>query len=276
MASQPPLHVVARGPVRHLVLARPHVHNALNPELIAALHGAVTEAATDHATRAVVISGSGSSFCAGADVEWLRRVEGQSQEQLLAEGRQLHDLLAAIATCPKPVVVRVHGVALGGGMGLVAAADVTVAGRRATFGFTEARIGVVPAVIAPFVLRKTSLGQAQALFLAARRFDAVRAADLGLVQEVVDDGALDEAVERWLQDLLAGGPTAQATIKSLLRRLAPVDFEAAATATVPTLAAVRASAEAQAGLDAFLAKRPPPWTAVVSEGSSSGDGPPDA
>ena len=236
------------GGLARVTLARPERRNALDPATIAELTAAFDDAAD---ARAVVLAGDGPSFCAGADVEWMRASAGLSFDEIVEEARRLRALLEAVDGCPAPVVARVHGHALGGGAGLLACCDVVVAGRDAVFGFTEVRLGLVPAVISPFVLGRIGTGAARRLFVTGERFDAETALRIGLVHELADD--LDAAVERVVADLLAGGPDAVRAAKELAR--AP----AAADVTERALAERRTSAEGQEGLRAFLEKRPPRW-----------------
>jgi methylglutaconyl-CoA hydratase len=239
--------------VARVTLTRPDVHNAFNATLIAELRtvfaGLARELPTD--LRAVVLAGDGPSFCAGADVAWMRAamsldVEGNEQDAMA-----MADMFEAIDTCPVPVVARVHGAALGGGMGLCAVSDVVIAESGTRFGFTETRLGILPAVIAPFVIAKIGESHARALFPGGRRFDAVRAQRIGLVHEVVDD--LDGATERVLKELLTAGPEATRHAKRLVLE------RPEGLATERRIAERRTSEEGQEGLRAFLDKRKPTW-----------------
>jgi methylglutaconyl-CoA hydratase len=238
------------GGLARITLARPQRRNALDPATIAALTGAFGDAGD---ARAIVLGGEGPSFCAGADVDWMRSTAELTFEESVEEARRLRELLDAVDGCPAPVVARVHGHALGGGSGLLACCDVVVAAPDAVFGFTEVKLGLVPAVISPFVLARIGPGPARRLFLTGERFDAETALRIGLVHELADD--LDAAVDRIVAELLAGGPEAVRAAKELAR--AP----AAADATAQALAERRTSAEGQEGLRAFLEKRPPSWRA---------------
>ena len=245
---------VEAGPVVRVTLARPERRNALDPGLIGALTEAFLAAGE---ARAVVLAGDGPSFCAGADVDWMRSSVDLDYEQNVEDALRLRDLLDAIDGCPAPVVARVHGHALGGGAGLVACADVALAARGTVFGFTEVKLGIVPAVISPFVLARIG-GAARRWFVTGERFDAGTALHIGLVDEVADD--LDAAVECVVAEVLAAGP--QAT--RIAKRLARTPHAAEETARIT--AERRTSFEGQEGLRAFLEKRP----AIHADGSTWG------
>jgi enoyl-CoA hydratase/carnithine racemase len=248
------LRVERDGPLLRVTMARPERRNAFD----AALIGELSEAFADVGdARAVALGGEGPSFCAGADVDWQRAAVDLSYEENVEDAMRLHRMLQAIDECPAPVVARVQGHALGGGSGLVACADVVLAGEDAVFGFSEVRLGIAPAVISPFVLRRIGQGAARRLFLTGERFGAAEALRIGLVHEVSPD--LDEALERVVADLLAGGPEAVRAAK----RLAHERPEGVETARIA--AERRTSSEGQEGLRAFLEKREPAWRS----GSSS-------
>jgi methylglutaconyl-CoA hydratase len=240
-----------------LVLHRPHVHNALNPELVEALRSAVQAAGEDPTVRYVVLSGEGPSFCAGADLEWMRSAAGAPEEENRQDAARVFRTLEALATCPKPVVARVHGAVVGGGVGLVAACDLAVAHPDATFRLSEVRLGLLPAMILPFLLRKVHRGALPWAVLTAARVSAREALDLGLVQAVSEDP--DGVVDAWGEDLVAGGPTALAEAKRLLHVLPQLAWDQAREAAVDAIARARAGPEGQAGMRAFLEKRKPPW-----------------
>ncbi|MGH3022898.1 MAG: enoyl-CoA hydratase-related protein [Gaiellaceae bacterium] len=233
------------GPVLRITLARPERRNAFDAALIAELTDVFADVGD---ARAVLLAGDGPSFCAGADVEWQRSSVDLSYDENVADALRLYRMLVAIDECPAPVVARVQGFALGGGSGVVACADVVVAGLDAVFGFTEVRLGIVPAVISPFVLRRIGGGAARRYFLTGERFGADVALRIGLVHEVPED--LDAAATRVLEHLLAGGAEAVRAAKQLVRER-PSGDEAARLA-----AGLRASPEGQEGLRAFLEKRP--------------------
>jgi methylglutaconyl-CoA hydratase len=258
------LRVERSGAVARVVLARPEIRNAFNEELITALTDTFATLADEPpaAVRAVVLAGDGPVFCAGADVAWMRAAAEMDVEANEADAGRLATMLETIDTCPAPVVARVHGAALGGGMGLCAVSDVVIASADASFGFTETRLGILPAVIGPYAIAKIGESQARALFLGGGRFNAERARDIGLVHEVVaDDAALDERVGEVVDELLAAGPTAVREAKALIRRLRGQPGPQARALTVATIARQRTSAEGQEGMSAFLQKRDPSWRA---------------
>jgi len=250
------------GPFARVTLARPEARNAFNAELIAALTELFTGFAREPADelRGVVLAGDGPVFCAGADVEWMRAAVGLSREANERDATAMQAMFTAIDTCPAPIVARVHGAALGGGVGLCAVSDHVIATAHAEFGFTETRLGLLPAVISTFVLPKIGESQARSLFTAGGRFGAERAQRIGLVHEIVDDAALDQAVTAWLEALTAAGPTGARAAKAMIRDLRTLDPDEARRHTVRTIATQRTSAEGQEGLAAFLEKRAPRWT----------------
>jgi methylglutaconyl-CoA hydratase len=247
------LRVERDGHVLRVTLARPERRNAFDAALIAEL----TEAFSDVGdVRAVVLAGEGPSFCAGADVEWQRSSIDLTYQENVEDAMRLYRMCEVIDGCPAPVVARVHGYALGGGSGLVACADVAVAAEDAMFGFSEVRLGIIPAVISPFVLAKIGPSAARRWFLTGERFGADVALRIGLVHEVT--AAPDEALDEIVDAILAGGPDAVRGAKSLARDR-PFGRETAEIA-----AARRTSEEGQAGLRAFLEKQTPPWRSESS------------
>jgi len=238
-----------------VTLDRPETHNAFDDALIADLTSVLNEAGSDPAVRAIVLRGSGRSFCAGADLGWMRRMAGYSREENLADSWALQRLFATLAGSPKVTIARVHGAAIGGGAGLVAAVDVAVAAQEATFAFTEVRLGLVPAVISPFVVRKIGLGAARALFVTGERFDAETALRLGLVHRVVAADQLDGAVESVLQSVLSTGPEAVRAAKRLLDQIEGQTPEDAAAYTVELIADLRVGGEAQERMGQFLSRK---------------------
>jgi methylglutaconyl-CoA hydratase len=250
------------GAVVRVTLTRPDVHNAFNAELIGELRTLFTRF-TDESPdklRVVVLAGDGPSFCAGADVNWMRASLGLSRDQNEQDAMVMAEMFDAIDRCPVPVIARVHGAALGGGMGLCAVSDLVIAEAGAKFGFTETRLGILPAVIAPFVIAKIGETHARALFPGGRRFDATRALRVGLIHEVVEgDPALDAAVDTAVSDVLADGPTAARAAKAIVREVRGLPHESTRWHTARRIAGQRTSAEGQEGLRAFLEKREPGW-----------------
>ena len=250
------------GAVARVTLDRPDVHNALDAGLMAELRTTFAALAREDPTqlRVVVLAGAGPSFCAGADLDWMRAamsldVEGNEQDAMA-----MADTFEAIDTCPVPVIARVHGSALGGGMGLCAVADLVIAESGTRFGFTETRLGILPSVISPFVIAKIGETHARALFPGGRRFDATRAARIGLVHEIVEgEEALDAAVASAVADLLASGPTATRAAKAIVREVRGLGHGSAKWHTARVIARQRTSAEAQEGFRAFSEKRRPAW-----------------
>src|SRR5262245_10046064 len=255
-------HLIVRreGPVEYVSLNRPDVRNAFNEELIAELTSWATTLRDDREVRVVVLSGSGKAFCAGADVNWMAKTVQFSKEENVRDATTASRMFHAINTLPVPVIARVHGAALGGGVGLVAACDIAVADQDAIFGFTEVKLGILPAVISPFVLEKIGRSAARELFLTGSRFSADRAHEIGLVHAVVSERELDATVRKYVDECLAGGRDAIAAAKELIALVWDRPFDAAASMTAAALAERRVSAEGQEGLRAFLEKRKPGWS----------------
>jgi len=251
------------GVVARVTLTRPEQHNAFDASLIADLRTTFASLAREEPEklRAVVLAGDGASFCAGADISWMRAamqldVEGNEQDAMA-----MADMYEAIDTCPVPVVARVQGAALGGGMGLCAVSDVVIAESGARFGFTETRLGILPAVISPFVIAKIGESHARALFPGGRRFDALRAQRIGLVHEVVEgEDALDLAVDAAIADILASGPTAVRAAKAIVKEVRGLGHGSSKWHTARVIARQRVSDEAKEGFAAFSEKRRPGWS----------------
>ena len=253
-----------RGPVWRATINRPEVRNAFDERVIAALTAwaaDVARAADAGEVRIAVIAGAGKAFSAGADLTWMQRMRDYTRDENLRDAVAASTLFGALDALPVPLVGRIQGAALGGGAGLAAVCDLVVAADDAQFGFTEVRLGILPAVISPFVIAKIGLSAARALFLAGSRFPAPLAHRLGLVHEVVPVDELDAAVDVVVKDLLLGAPSAHRRTKALLRAIAgrpPLDADVRAL-TAAALADQRVSADGQDGLAAFLGKRPPRW-----------------
>lgn len=251
---------IQSGPVTTVTLNRPEVRNAFNEEMIAELTAFAQSVPADGSVRAVVLRGAGPVFSAGADVNWMGRMLGFSREDNLADARLAAQMLLAIDRIPVPVIARIHGAALGGGSGLAAVSDVVIAAEDATFGFTEVMLGILPAMISPYVVRKIGLSAARELCLSGARFSAAKAKDIGLAHTVVPESDLDAAVETQLALFRKAAPSAVAATKRLLAEVAgrrPADVLAL---TVEYIASQRVSPEGQEGLRAFLDKRAPSWT----------------
>jgi len=251
------------GPVEHVTLNRPEVRNAFNADMIGEIADwAARIAASSGELRAVVISGAGKAFCAGGDAAWMAQTVAYSDEENVRDARALAGMFRAINSLPVPVIGRVHGAAMGGGAGLAAVCDIVVAAEDATFGFTEVKLGLIPAVVSFFVLQKIGQSAARELFLTGARFPAARAYEIGLVHAVVPAADLDATVARYLGELATGGPEAIAAAKSLIAAVADIghDEDEAAAFTADAIATRRRSAEGQEGLRAFLGKRPPRWS----------------
>lgn len=251
--------LVSAGPVTTLTLNRPEVRNAFDESLIEALREFADTVPADGSVRVVVIEGAGSVFSAGADLNWMSKMLAFSREQNLEDARRAAEMFLALDSMPVPLVGRVHGAALGGGVGLAAVCDVVVAADDAVFGLTEVTLGILPAVISPYVVRKIGLSAARELCLSGARFSAAKAREIGLVHEVVSAERLDVAVDRHVQQFRKAAPGAVAATKRLLADVhgrRPAD---ALTLTVEALATQRVSPEGQEGMRAFLDKRPPAW-----------------
>jgi methylglutaconyl-CoA hydratase len=246
--------------IARVTLARPEVRNAFNAEVIEQLHGIFARITEADDIRAVVLAGEGKVFCGGADIGWMRASLDLSFESNVADAERMSDMFRAIDNCPKPVVGRIHGAALGGGAGLAAVCDVAIAADDAIFGFTEVKLGIIPAVISPFAIGKIGESHARALFLTGERFDAQRAREIGLVHEVVPFADLDAATDRCLSELRTAGPSAVAAAKLLIRRVLDNPYADSRAITTQAIARQRVSAEGQEGLRAFLERRPAKFT----------------
>lgn len=252
------------GAVERLTLNRPDVRNAFNEHVIAELTAWAAEAraaAARHDIRAIVIAGAGKVFCAGADVTWMSKTVHYTEEENLRDATAMSRMFAAINELPVAVIGRVQGGALGGGAGLAAVCDIVVAEEAALFGFTETKLGILPAVISPFALAKIGQAAARELFLTGARFSAVRAKEIGLVQEIVAAAELDAAVKRYVAEVLTAGPEAVAAVKALIPHVWGRPIADAMPITAAAIAARRVSPEGQEGLRAFLEKRAARWVA---------------
>ncbi len=253
------IRVHEEGPVVHAVLHRPEVRNAFNQEMVAELTDWAHTIRTG-AIRAAVLSGAGKTFSAGADLGWMSQALTYTAEENARDAEHLAAMFAALDGVPVPLVGRIHGAALGGGAGLVAMCDIAVAESTAVFGFTEVKLGIIPAVIAPYAIRKIGFAAARHFFLTGERFAADRALAIGLVQTVAAPGALEEEVRRVIAELLTAGPEATAAAKALIGAVAGRDPTTVMPVTTAAIALRRASTEGQEGIRAFLEKRTPAWT----------------
>jgi methylglutaconyl-CoA hydratase len=261
MTDYQTLQLRTRSPgVAEITMAREAVFNAFDETMIGELDAAFAALEADAAVRIIVLAGAGRHFSAGADLQWMQRASTASLEWNLADARRFAGMLARIERCAKPTVARIQGAALGGGVGLACACDIAIAADNASFSVSEARFGILPAVIGPYVTNAVGKRQARRLALTTQRIGATEAMAIGLVQQVVSLDALDDAVEAVVRDLLAGGPSAQREIKALFAELevGPITPDVREL-TAQTIARVRGTDEARAGFAAFLAKEPAPW-----------------
>jgi len=245
--------------VARISFNRPDVHNAFNSLTISELDDAIEKARADRSVRVVVLSGKGKSFCAGADINWLREIIHYTYEQNLEESLHLAEVLHKIYTLPKPIVAMVNGTTIGGGNGFLSACDIAVAAEDAIFGLSEVKIGLVPAAISPYVMRRIGEGKAREFFLTGRRISAQEALEIGLVNEVVPLERLEKKVEEIIALLLSSGPKAIASCKELIRKVPAMSFEEVKEYTAKVIANLRISEEGQEGMAAFLEKRKPKW-----------------
>jgi methylglutaconyl-CoA hydratase len=254
------LRVDVNDTVAVVVLARPDVHNAFDETLIAELTRTLAALDADPGVRVVVLAGQGKSFCAGADLNWMQRMAGYGHAENLADAGALANMLATLDRMAKPTIARVHGAAYGGGVGLVACCDIAIAAQEATFSLSEAKLGLIPATVGPYVVAAIGARQARRYFLSAERFTAAEALRIGLVHDVVPGDAIDLRLDTLIDALLVAGPRAQAESKALIRSVAARRIDEAVIAdTVEWIAGVRASPEGREGVAAFLERRRPAW-----------------
>ena len=258
--KEAPLRVALADGVARVTLARPKVRNAFNTEMIDALRATFDRFNNDDSTRAVLLTGEGPVFCGGADISWMRASLDLTHDENVADARAMSEMFRAIDRCSKPTVAAIHGAALGGGAGLAAVCDIVIAADDAVFGFTEVKLGIIPAVISPFVLAKIGRSHARSLFLTGERFDAQRAAAIGLVHRVVRSSHLDDAVDETLRELFSSSPAATAAAKALIPRVIESSYDATLALTADAIAAQRTSPERQEGLRAFLERRTPTFS----------------
>jgi len=242
-----------------ITMRRPEVHNAFNAQLIQDLQAAFTELLVDEQLHAVVLTGDGPSFSAGADISMMKASAAFTQEQNVTDALRLADVFDTIHSFPCPVVARVHGAAMGGGVGLVAVCDIVIASENARLAFSEVKLGIAPAVISPYVVRKIGETHARMLFVTGERFSAVRGREIGLVHTVVPLEELDAAVEQTVRELMSSGSQAIRACKALALNVGHMDHDTARRYTAELIATLRAGKEGQEGLRAFLEKRKPSW-----------------
>ena len=255
-----PLLNLREGPVARLRMNRPQLHNAFDAELIGALTGALEAVGGDDSVRVVVLEGEGASFSAGADLNWMRGMAAASEVENRTDSLALARLMRTLNEVPKPTIAKVHGAAFGGGVGLVACCDIAIGSRDAKFGLTESKLGLLPAVISPYVIEAIGARQARRWFASAEIFDAEQACAMGLLHDVVHPTTLDTAVQRQVDLLLKAGPVASAQAKVLVRQVAShSDGSRHDADNAALIARLRVSPEGQEGLAAFLDKRKPSW-----------------
>jgi len=251
--------VVRAGPLARVILNRSEIRNAFNDAMLADLLEAFRELRSADDVRVVVLTGEGAAFCAGADLHWMRRMTGWSFDENFADSLRLADMLREIYTSPQPVIGRIQGPAIGGGTGLVAVCDIAIASADAFFAFSETKLGLTPAAISPYLLRRMGERNLRELFLTGERFTAARALETGLVNAVVPADELDAAVDERVARLMTGGPRALAASKALIRGIGERDLAANGPYTAEVIARLRVSEEGQEGMAAFLEKRRPRW-----------------
>lgn len=248
------------GPVVRVTLNRPDVRNAFNDDLIAELTTWARSVTPDAETRVAVLAGAGRSFCAGADLAWMSKMVAYSHDENVRDARTMATLFEALDQLPVPLIGRVHGAALGGGAGLAAVCDIVIAAEDTVFGFTEVKLGIVPAVISPYVIAKIGTSAARELFLTGGRFSAARAREIGLVHAIGTAEDLDRLIARYVNEVQTAGPHAVAAAKKLIAEVARQDRTGAMEYSIDAIAVRRVSAEGQEGMRAFLDKRKPSWT----------------
>lgn len=249
----------ASGPAIWVTLSRDDVRNAFNGRMLADLLDAFETAPKVPGGRVVVLTGVGSAFCAGADLNWMRAVRDFTYEQNLEESNKVSAVMRAIYDCPLPTIARVNGPAIGGGAGLVACCDLAVASESARFSLSEVKLGLIPSCISPYVIRKIGEGNARELFLTGERISARKAREIGLVNEVAKKEELVVVVAKWVNQLVTSGPVAIAKCKELIRNVPQMDLDEAGPYTAEMIAKMRTSDEGQEGMAAFLEKRKPGW-----------------
>ncbi len=251
--------LTCEGSVARVTLDRPDIRNAFNDEMLADLREAFATIRDDPAVRVAVLTGEGQAFCAGADLHWMKRVVSYTYEQNYEDSLHLALMLREIYDCPKPVVGRINGPAIGGGTGVVAVCDIAIASEDAVFAFSETKLGLTPAAISPYLLKRMGEKNLREYFLTGERFTAAQAAEMGLVNDAVPADQLDAAVDAKVRMVLTGGPAALAVTKRLIRDISERSTEENGPYTAEVIARLRMSEEGQEGMNAFLNKRKPVW-----------------
>ena len=259
MADYETIKLDAEGPAIWVALNRDDVRNAFNGQMLDDLLDAFEAAPKVPGGRAVVLTGVGSAFCAGADLNWMRAVREFTYEQNLEESNKVAAVMRRIFDCPLPTIARVNGPAIGGGAGLVACCDLAVAAESARFSLSEVKLGLIPSCISPYVIKKIGEGSAHEFFLTGERISAEKARAIGLVNEVAKEGELDATVAKWVNQLVTSGPVAIAKCKELIKRVPQMDLDEAGPYTAEMIAQMRVSGEGQEGMAAVLEKRKPKW-----------------
>ncbi len=259
MAKYETILVSTDNGVTTVTLNRPEIHNAFNEVMLAELIDVFGKLRKDERTRVVILTGAGKSFCAGADLAWMKKVISYTYEENLEDSNQISECMHGLYTLPQPSIARVNGAAIGGGMGLVSACDIAIAADSAVFSLSEVKIGLIPACISPYVLKRAGEARCREFFLTGERLTADRALAAGLINRAVPPGDLDQAVAETVEKLLSSGPRALATCKELLERLPEISLEEAKGFTARVIANLRMGEEGQEGMNAFLEKRKPAW-----------------
>ncbi|MDG6220064.1 MAG: enoyl-CoA hydratase/isomerase family protein [Candidatus Thermoplasmatota archaeon] len=246
--------------VATVTLNRPDVHNAFNDQVIEELHQCFKNLGEDGEVWAIILTGEGKSFCAGADLNWMKSMVNYSKEQNIHDSQKMADMFEAIYRCPKPVLGKINGSAFGGGLGLLAVCDYVISVPDALFAFSEVKLGIAPAVISPYILKKVAPGKARYLFISGERFGPEAAMFYGLVDDVAEPGAMDEKIQKKLKLLSSSGPVAVGKNKELVSKVEDMDWAEARKYTMELIAEMRTSPEGQEGIGAFLEKRKPEWS----------------
>jgi methylglutaconyl-CoA hydratase len=253
------LEYTKKNDVATVALNRPDVHNAMNEQLMNELTRCFIQLSGDDSITAIILTGNGKSFCAGADLSWMKNMVNFSKEENKKDSRLLLDMYETIYMCPKPVIGRINGHAFGGGIGLLAVCDITVTIPEVMFAFSEVKLGIIPAVISTFVAPRMTPAEMRRLFITGERFDSIQAHEIGLIDLVVPPEKLDDAVNSCVEQVRSSGPTAIKEIKHLINNLIKMDTEKYKEFTVEKISELRVSQEGQEGINAFLGKRKPNW-----------------